>query len=424
MSFFCSRWVQPPKHLQELGDDALLPGGFRAAGIASGLKRSGRRDLGLLVCEADAPVSAVALTSSLAPAAPVQVTARECTTQRLRAVLVNSGCANAGTGQAGIEAARRTQAAAAGALGAEPQSVALASTGSIADELPVEAILAAITELAGSLGAGGAREFAEAIMTTDRTDKRAHLALELPAGQVRLSAQCKGAGMISPRFATMLCFIETDAALEHERAQELLSAAVRASFDRITVDGQLSTNDSVFLLASGASGLRLARESEEEGRFAAALEALLRQLALLIVADGEGAQRIARVRVRGGDAQAVQLAARAVANSPLVKAALGGGDPNWGRVLQAACGALAGQERSRHQAQRAGGVLPVSVAIEGIGVCADGVALPAERAALVAAVSGSEVEYEVGLPGSGAEAELFFSDLSHEYVRINSEYTT
>jgi glutamate N-acetyltransferase/amino-acid N-acetyltransferase len=424
LSFFSSRWVACPEGVSELDDQSELPAGFRAAGIASGVKRSGRRDLGLLLCDGPVPVSAVALTGSLAPAAPVQVTRAQCATGALRAVLVNSGCANAATGQAGVEAARGTQLAAAQSLGVEPRSVALASTGSIASELPVDLILAAIPQLVERLSARGARDFAEAIMTTDRSAKRAHLSLALPEGEVRLSAQCKGAGMISPGFATMLCFIETDAQLEVELADELLARSTSSSFERITVDGQLSTNDSVFLLASGASGVPLRRGSEAAERFGGALDALLRQLAVLIVADGEGAERIARVRVRGERQNEVECAARAVANSPLVKAALHGGDPNWGRILQAVGGALAREQGARDQALRSGGALSVAIAIEGIAVCQDGVEVPVDRTRLAGAFGGSEVEIDVTLPGTGAHSEIYFSDLSYEYVRINSEYST
>src|SRR5206468_1016029 len=156
------------------------------------------------------------------------------------------------------------------------------------------------------------------------------------------AAQCKGAGMISPNFATMLCFVETDAALAAETADLLLGVCVKRSFDRVSVDGQLSTNDTAILMASGASGVTIAPESEDELRFGEALDALLRQLAVLIVRDGEGARRTGRVVVTGGDQRAVDIAARAVANSPLVKAALHGGDPNWGRIAQAVGGALPG----------------------------------------------------------------------------------
>ena len=219
--------------------------------------------------------------------------------------------------------------------------------------------------------------------------------------------------MISPNFATMLCFVQTDAALEPETADLLLGVCVKRSFDRISVDGQLSTNDTVILQASGAGGVRVAPESEDELRFGEALDALLRQLALLIVRDGEGAVRSGRVVVSGGHLPAVENVARAVANSPLVKTALNGADPNWGRIAQAAGAALPGTAP-----------LQVDIAIEGVEVCVRGNAIPHDEAALARAVARDEVEYVVGLPGEGAETEVFFSDLGHEYVRINAEYTT
>jgi glutamate N-acetyltransferase/amino-acid N-acetyltransferase len=219
--------------------------------------------------------------------------------------------------------------------------------------------------------------------------------------------------MISPNFATMLCFVQTDAALAPETADLLLGVCVKRSFDRISVDGQLSTNDTVILMASGASGLRIEPESEDEVRFGEALDAVLRRLALLIVRDGEGAKRVGRVVVSGGHEPTVSAAARAVANSPLVKAALHGGDPNWGRIAQAVGGALPDTAP-----------LPLDIWIEDVQVCAGGAARPFDVPALANAVSGEEVEYTVGLPGEGVETEVFFSDLSHEYVTINAEYTT
>jgi glutamate N-acetyltransferase/amino-acid N-acetyltransferase len=230
---------------------------------------------------------------------------------------------------------------------------------------------------------------------------------------VRLNAQCKGAGMISPRFATMLCFIETDAALSAETADLLLGVCVKRSFDRASVDGQLSTNDTALLICSGASGLTVAPESEDELRFGEALDALLRQLAVMMVRDGEGAARAARIVVRGGHSDSVETAARAVANSPLVKAALHGGDPNWGRIVQAVGGALPGTAP-----------LAMDVTIEGVQVCSAGAAIPYDEAQLARAVAREEVEYEVDLPGEGAETEVFFSDLSKEYVTVNADYTT
>jgi glutamate N-acetyltransferase/amino-acid N-acetyltransferase len=237
--------------------------------------------------------------------------------------------------------------------------------------------------------------------------------VELPSGTVRVSAQAKGAGMISPAFATMFCFVQTDAALAPETADLLLGVTVKRSFDRISVDGQLSTNDTAILMANGASGVRVDPESEDELRLGEALDAVLRQLALMIVRDGEGAKRIARIVVRGGHDLHVEGAARAVANSPLVKAALHGGDPNWGRIAQSVGMALPGTAP-----------LPFDVEVEGVQVCAGGVGLDHDEAALAEAVRRDEVEYTVGLPGEGHETEVFFSDLSREYVNINAEYST
>jgi glutamate N-acetyltransferase/amino-acid N-acetyltransferase len=415
--FFGSRWVDAPECVRELPPNAGLPAGFRAAGVACGIKPSGNPDLALLVCDAAAPVSAARFADTAAPAAPVMLSRERCTLSGLRAILANSGCANAATGKRGMEDAAKTQGAAAMALGIEPSQVLLGSTGGISDYLPVEKMLRGILDASRELSQSGDTSFQQAIQTTDAFEKRANLAVSLPSGEVRLSAQCKGAGMISPRFATMFCFVETDAQLSPETAELLLSVCLKRSFDRCTVDGQLSTNDTAALICSGQCGVAIAPESEDELRFGEALDALMRQLAILMVADGEGAGRIARVVVRGGDQPRLELAARAVANSPLVKAALHGADPNWGRIVQAVGGALGGGGLG-------GGHLPLDLYIEGMQVCSAGAAIESDQAALGAAVRGREIEYEIVLPGDGGETEVFFSDLSHEYVTINADYTT
>ncbi len=413
MSVFGSRWVQAPGHVRELPSDAGLPAGFRAAGVAAGLKPSGDPDVGLLVCDAEQPSSAAVFTSSSTAAAPVLLTRERCRLQSLRAVLANSGCANAATGGRGLDDAAKTQGAAAAAAAVSEAEVALASTGAISHYLDVDAVLKGTLQARSQLRREGDVDFQRAIQTTDRFEKRANLEVELPSGSVRLCAQCKGAGMISPRFATMLCFVQTDARLAPETAELLLGTCVARSFDRVSVDGQLSTNDTVILMASGSSGVEVADESEDELRLGEALDALLRALAVMLVADGEGSKRIGRVLVRGGGAEPAETVARGVANSPLVKAALHGGDPNWGRIVQAAGGALPGPEQ-----------LAIDVWIEGRQVCSAGVALPYEEAELAQAVSGDEVEYEIALPGDGAHTEVFFSDLSADYVALNAHYTT
>jgi glutamate N-acetyltransferase/amino-acid N-acetyltransferase len=412
VSFFASRWVACPEHVEE-DAGAGLPEGFRAGAIAAGLRPDGRIDLGLLVCDAPEVVSAARFTRSGVLAAPVLVTKDRARLDGLRVVVANSGNANAATGRPGLDEAARVQGAAAMATGVEADRVAICSTGVIGVPLDGGAIISALAKLRSGLHGAGDEDFATAIMTTDAFAKRASLTVRLPSGTVRLTAQAKGAGMIEPAFATMLCFVQTDAALQPDTADLLLGVCVKRSFDRISVDGQLSTNDTVILQCSGSSGVRVAPESEDELRFGEALDALLRTLALMIVRDGEGARRVGRVVVRGGDATVVERTARAVANSPLVKTALYGADPNWGRIIQAVGAALPGNAP-----------LPVDIAIEGIAVCARGAAVAHDAAALQAAAEGGEVDYEIGLPGDGADTEVFFSDLGHEYVTINAEYTT
>ena len=415
--FFRSRWVPVPGHVRELALDSGLPAGFRAAGVTCGIKPSGNPDLALLVCDAENPVSAARFTATAAPAAPVLLSKERCKLNALRAILANSGCANAATGKRGLEDAAKTQGATAAALGLDPSTVAVASTGGISDYLPVEPIIKGILAAHKQLRREGDADLQKAIQTTDAFEKRACLEVELPSGTVHLSAQCKGAGMISPRFATMFCFVQTDAALEPETADLLLGVCVKRSFDRASVDGQLSTNDTAILMCSGASGVSIVPESEDELRFGEALDALLRQLAIMMVADGEGAARIARVIVRGGDLDGAEAAARAVANSPLVKTALHSGDPNWGRIVQAVGGELGG--RPGFDAP-----LAVDVTLEGIHVCSAGAAIAYDEDALARALQAKEVEYEITLPGDGAETEVFFSDLSHEYVTFNADYHT
>lgn len=279
--------------------------------------------------------------------------------------------------------------------------------------LPMPKITQGIIAASHALAPDGDAAFSTAIQTTDAFEKRARLRVFLPSGAVTLTAQAKGAGMIQPGFATLLVFVQTDAKLSPETADLLLGVCVKRSFERVSVDGQLSTNDTVILQCSGASGVSVEPETEDELRFGEALDALMRQLALLVVADGEGARRVGRVVVRGGDPGAVNDVARAVANSPLVKTALYGGDPNWGRIIQAVGAAMPGTAP-----------LPVDIAIEGTQVCARGGVVPHDAAALTVAVAGNEVEYEIGLPGEGVETEVFFSDLGHEYVMINADYTT
>ena len=382
-SFFRSRWVEAPDGVEELDPNRLAPG-FRAGGAHCGLKGSGRTDVGLLVCDAEEVTSALLLTRNASAAAPIRVCRERCDHGRIRAAVVNSGNANAETGEQGYADALAMSTVAAKQLGLEQPQVAVAETGTIGVPLPVDAVLVGIAEAASTLSEEGGGAFSDAILTTDRWPKRC----TLRAGGVTLSAQAKGAGMIEPNMATMLCFVQTDAVVED--ADALLRAATDASFNRITVDGQMSTNDTVLLQASGTSGQPL-----PEGL----LEAVLKQLAIEIVRDGEGAARTARIEVtEAASAAEAERVARAIANSPLVKTALFGRDPNWGRIAQAAGAALVGEE------------LPE---------------LGAE--AIDASELGADVEEaEIGLSLRRGEhsAHVWFSDLGYDYVKLNAEYTT
>jgi len=374
--------------------------------VAAGIKPQGL-DVGVIASEEATTVSAARFTTNARVGAPVLVS-READLSRLRAVAANSGCSNVGDGQRGVETALAMQAATAEALGVEPQQVAVASTGVIGSELPRERVVNGVRAACAAL-TEDADTFSTAILTSDAGPKRACLEVRLPSGTVRLAAQAKGAGMISPRHATMFCFIETDAALEPETLDLLTGVCVRRSFDRISVDGQLSTSDTVVALASGAANIRVESESADELALGEALDALLRQLALEIVHDGEGARRVGRVVVNGRP-DAVEGVARSIANSPLVKSALHGGDPNFGRILQAA-----------GQVWPAGEPFVADLEIEGHQVVSAGDVVEPAPAELV---SGAEIEYVLTMPGEGGETEVFFSDLSPEYVNYNADYTS
>jgi glutamate N-acetyltransferase / amino-acid N-acetyltransferase len=381
--FFRSRWVDPPSGVEQL-DPAQLAPGFRAGAAHCGLKGGGKTDVGLLVCDAPQVSSSLLLTRNASAAAPIRVCRQRVAGNAVRGAVVNSGNANAETGEKGLADAWAMCERAGGELGLDPAAVAVAETGVIGVPLPIDAVLSGIDEAAGSLSAEGGGAFSEAILTTDRWPK----SCTLRAGGATLSAQAKGAGMMQPDFATMLCFVQTDAVVED--ADAALRKAVAASFERVTVDGQMSTNDTVLLQATGEAGVPL-----PEGL----LEAVLLQLAIEIVADGEGAVRVGRIQVDGAaSAGEAERVARAIANSPLVKTALFGRDPNWGRIAQAAGMALAGED------------------LEEIGADSiDAAELGADLA-----------EAEIGLRLDRGEhhAHVYFSDLGYEYVRINAEYTT
>jgi glutamate N-acetyltransferase/amino-acid N-acetyltransferase len=394
-----------------------LPRGFRYSATASGLKKTGGLDLAMI--SAAQPVSAAAMfTTNVVQAAPVRLSRRQLRRSRgrVRAVVVNSGNANCATGPAGEAAARATARRAAAELGCRPEQVLVCSTGVIGVPLAVGKILAALPPLAfrGGADAAAFRRVARAIMTTDTRPKWASAAARIGGRGVRIAGCAKGAGMIHPRMATMLAFLVTDAKMRPALLQRALREAVAQTFNAISVDGDTSTNDTTVLLASGASGVRVASETDYR-RFVAALENVCRELALAIVADGEGARHVVEVVVRGAHRRrdAEQVAAT-IATSPLVKTALAGADPNWGRIL-----AAAGRAGVRFNPERA------TIRMAGIKVFARGRALPFDERRAHRRLLSPTLKLELDLGGRGkAEARYWTCDFTAEYVRINASYRT
>jgi glutamate N-acetyltransferase/amino-acid N-acetyltransferase len=395
----------------EEGKGVTSPRGFRAGAVASGIKAEGL-DLALVVADEACPAAAV-FTTNRAQAAPVLVSREHLAAGRARAVIVNAGCANAATGEDGVRDARETCRAVAEALGARSTEVVVASTGVIGVPLPMAALRAGIPKVVAALTREGGAQAARAIMTTDTRQKE--VTVEFPVGghSARVGGMAKGAGMIAPNMATMLCVLTTDAAVTPALLARALREGVGESLNRITVDGDTSTNDMAVVLASGACG---GPPIEKEGRdfeaFAAALTAAARDLAEKIVRDGEGATRIAHVRVEGAASAAdADRIARTVAESPLVKTALHGGDPNWGRIL-AAVG-------------RAG--LPVDMArvdihLGPVWVCEQGRARPYDEEAAHRAVTEDPVLMRIDLHAGKASGWIWTCDLTRGYVDINAHY--
>jgi glutamate N-acetyltransferase / amino-acid N-acetyltransferase len=412
-----TRFSTLPSHVRPASHSVTAPQGFRAAGVAAGIKGSNRLDLGILLSDQPS-VSAALLTRNAAAAAPVRLTRSACDCSRLRGVVVNSGNANACWGATGLRDADRMRLLTSHALGLPDREVAVCSTGVIGAALPMPKIERGIEHAAGKVAADGGDRFAAAIRTTDRTAKHGALRLTLGGGEVRLGFAAKGAGMISPNLATMLCFVTCDAAVPASDWRAMVVDAVAGSFNRISVDGQESTNDAVIAFANGASGVR----PDDAGLSALGetLRAALLALAVAIVADGEGTTKVVRLSVTGarGAAEAEEVA-RAIGNSPLVKAAFYGEDPNWGRIVQAIGQTLA----------RAGDDSPLTADIDygPVRVLSGGVPAVAREETLQPlrdVMAQPEIELGVDLHRGSAGAILFFSDLTHQYVTFNAEYTT
>jgi glutamate N-acetyltransferase / amino-acid N-acetyltransferase len=379
------------------------PQGFRAAGVAAGLKSTGALDLALVVNDGPAHAAAGVFTRNKVKAAPVLWSQQVLTTGRLRAVVLNSGGANACTGPEGFQTAHATAEKAAEALGCAPLEVAVCSTGLIGKQLPREAVLAGVEAAAAALGddAPSALAASTAIMTTDTVAKQS--AYTDVTGW-SIGGTTKGAGMIAPSMATMLTVLTTDAVVDAPVLDQALRAAVRVSFDRLDVDGSMSTNDTVLVLASGASGVAV-----DPTAFTSALTALCRDLAQQMQADAEGVTKRITVRVTGAATEddAVTVA-RTIARDSLVKTAIFGSDANWGRIAAAAGYADAAVDADR-----------LDIVVNGVLLCRGGVAAGGRTDA---DLSGKEVLVEVALGLGAGAADILTTDLSYAYVEENSAY--
>jgi glutamate N-acetyltransferase / amino-acid N-acetyltransferase len=385
-----------------------LPKGFLASGVRAGIRKK-RPDLGLIVAPDGANAAAV-FTRNKFQAAPVVLSksALKKSGGRVKGVVVNAGCANAVTGREGLDAARRTRTRAAELLRCDESEIFVASTGVIGVVLPDKKVREALPDAVTRLSAGGIDAFSHAILTTDVGPKVAQASFDFGGQRCRVVGVAKGAGMIHPNMATMLAFVMTDAALDAATLQRALKEAVDQSFNAISVDGDTSTNDTVLLMASGHVG----RASARPDAFQSALNKVCRDLAWMIVRDGEGATRVMELEVRGArSARDAQLAAHAVATSPLVKTALHGGDPNWGRIL-----AAVGRSGARFSVRR------VSLAAGNVTLVANGEPATYREKDAARVFARERVPITLDLGGGTARAVVLASDLGHDYVSINADY--
>jgi len=398
--------------------EASLPRGYRFAATACGLKKTGALDLAVI--SSDVPASAAAMfTQNLVVAAPVVISKQHLRASqgRMRAVVVNAGNANCATGPAGYDAAQRTVAETARRLRCARREVIVCSTGVIGVPLAVEKILRALPKLAGN-GRPSARSFAElslAICTTDTRPKTAAASFRMTRKRVHMVGCAKGAGMIHPNLATTLAFVVTDAAIAPPLLQKTLRDVVSRTFNAISVDGDSSTNDTLLVFANGAAGAPPIRAgSSSHKAFAAALEEVCSSLALQIVADGEGAQRVIEIAVRGAKTEAAaKKIAETIATSPLVKTAFAGGDPNWGRVFAAAGRAGVPFDPAR-----------VDITMAGLPVLRKGQPLEFNERAASNRLLAEHVPIVLHLHAGTATARYWTCDFTAEYVRINASYRT
>src|SRR5439155_11789077 len=389
------------------------PRGFRAAGISAGIKPSGNPDLMLLVADAPAQAAAVFTTNKvIAAAVSVSKDHLQRSGGSVRAIVVNSGCANACTGDQGVRDAREMASGTARLVGCPVEQVLVASTGVIGVNLPMDKVRAGLPAAFNALGADQGPAAARAIMTTDLSPKESAARITIGGRDATIGGMAKGAGMIEPNMATMLGFVTTDASVPKPLLDRALREAVDRSFNAITVDGDSSTNDCVMLLASGASGVTI--DDASYGAFLEGLTAVCRELALAIVRGGEGATKLVTVNVTGAASpDEARRAAKVIANSLLVKTAIHGGDPNWGRLICAAGRAGVAFDQSR-----------AAVTIGTIVLFEEGQPYDDRAPEAAEYLKGTDLTVGVDLGAGSAESTVWTCDLSAEYVRINADYRT
>ena len=390
------------------------PKGFKAAGVKAGIKKSGNLDVALIVSDCVADVAGVFTTNAVS-AACVSVSRNNVANHKARAIVANAGCANACTGETGMKAAKDTAKIAAEQIGCAADDVLVASTGVIGVNLPMDKMTAGIKEAVGKLSVEGSPDASNAIITTDTHAKSLGLKIELGGKEVRIGAIAKGSGMICPNMATMLTFITTDAAIDGELLQGALSEIVADTFNMISIDGDMSTNDMVTVLANGMAGnAKISTKNADYEKFYAALASICRELAQIIAADGEGATKFLTVNVRHADTKVnAKTVAMSVAKSPLVKTAFFGEDPNWGRVVCAV--GYAGVPIDPDK---------MTVSFGDVIVYRNGLGAQYDETALKKVMHEHDIVIDIDLDLGGADATVWTCDFSYGYVKINGEYHT
>ena len=391
-----------------------FPKGFKAAGVKAGIKKSGNLDLALIYTEKEAAVAGV-FTKNAVAAAPVIVSREVVKGGKAHAIVANAGCANACTGETGLANARKMAALAAAEVGCAPDEVLVGSTGIIGVNLPMDKLEAGIKAAAAELSEGGSKNAGNAIITTETHSKACSCEVEIGGQAVRFGAIAKGSGMIQPNMATMLCYITTDANISSQLMQKALSEIVEVSFNMISVDGDMSTNDTVLVLANGASGAaEITDGSPEYEKFYATLKEICQELSKRIAADGEGATKFLTINVSGTKTfEDAKTVAMSIAKSPLVKTAFFGEDPNWGRVICAV--GYAGIP-----------MVPEKTVIKfgGVPVYANGLGAEFNEDDIHKVMAEHDIVIDVEMGMGDAQATVWSCDFSYEYVKINGEYHT